>query len=174
MSGPTAILAAQGAGSIMGAMGARDAAKGQKSALQAEAILAETNAKILEMNAQADLLAGQREEQKAKVSTSQLKASQKVALAANGIALDGDPNSTVNNILTTTDVLGEIDANTISANAIRSAFGQRIEATNYTNQALMSRQAAKQISPNKAFITSLLGSATSMGTNYYSMKKAGA
>lgn len=173
MCGPTAILAAQGAGSIMSAMGARSAAKAEKSALKAEAILHETNAKILEMNAQADLLAGQREEQKVKLSSAQLKASQKVALAANGIALDGDPTSTANNILTSTDVLGEIDANTVSANAIRSAFGQRIEGTNYTNKALMARQAAKQISPNKAFITSLLGSATSMATNRYSMNKAG-
>lgn len=173
MSGPTAILAAQGAGSLMSAMGARDAAKAQKSALQAEAILAETNAKILEMNAQADLIAGQREEQKSRLSTAQLKGSQKVALAANGIALDTDPTSTANNILTSTDVMGEIDANTIQANAIRSAFGQRIEATSYTNQAILKRAGAKAISPNKAFVTSLLGSATSMGTNYYSMKKAG-
>ena len=92
MSGPTAILAAQGAGSLFSAMGARDAAKAQKSALQAEAILADTNAKILEMNAQADLIAGQREEQKSRLNTAQLKGSQKVALAAAPPLFGGRPD----------------------------------------------------------------------------------
>ena len=173
MSVPMAMMAAQGAGSLFSAMGARDAAKAQKSALQAEAILAETNSKILEMNAQGELLAGQREEQKVRLSTAQLKGTQKANLAANGIALDADPTSTVNNILTSTDTLGEIDANTVASNAIRAAWGYRFEAVSQTNSALMSRAASKGISPNKAMLTSLLGSATSMGTNYYSMKKAG-
>lgn len=174
MCGPTAILAAQGAGSIMSAMGARSAAKAQKSALKGEAALEEVNAKISEMNAQAELAAGQREEQKVRLGTAQLKGSQKAALAANGIALDSDPTSTANNILTSTDVMGEIDANTVAANAIRSAFGYRIEAVNHTNNALVKRASASAISPNKAMLTSLLGSATSMGMNYYSMKKVGA
>lgn len=173
MSGPTAILAAQGAGSLMSAMGARSSAKAQKSAMQAEAMLEETNAKVQEMNAQAELAAGQREEQKILLAKSQLKGSQKVAFAANGIALDTDPTSTVNNVLTSSDVLGEIDANTVAANAIRSAWGYRIESVNHTNNALLKRAGAKAISPNKAFLTSILGSATSMATNYYSMNKAG-
>jgi len=174
MCDPTSLLIAQGGGSLMSAMGARSAASAQKTSLNAEAALEDTNAKIAEMNAQSAIVAGQREEQKSRIATSQLKGSQKVALAANGIQLDGDPTSTANNILTSTDTLGEIDANTTAANAIRSAWGYRIEETNHKNNALMKRATAKQTSPNSSFATSLLGSATSLGMNYYSLKKAGA
>lgn len=173
-TGAELILGAQGAGAIFSAMGASSAAKGQKNALNAQAALEDTNAKISEMNAESELLAGQREEQKSRLQTASIKGTQKTNIAANGIALDNDPTSTANNILTTTDVMGEIDANTIRANAISSAWGYRIEGVNHTNNALLARAGASAISPTKAAFTSLLGSATSMGTNYYSLKKVGA
>lgn len=173
-TGAEVAIAGQVAGAGMSAMGARDAAKGQKSALKAEAALADTNARILEMNAQGELAAGQREEQKILLDKAQRKGSQKVAFAANGVTLDTDPTSTVNNVLTSSEVLGEIDANTAAANAIRSAWGFRLEGTNEKNRALLARASAKSINPNKAALTSLLTSASSIAGNYYGAKKVGA
>jgi hypothetical protein len=55
-------------------------------------------------------------------------------MAARGIDLRSD---TALNILTTTDVMGEIDAQTIEANAVRAAWGYRTEGVNYQIDAAM-------------------------------------
>jgi hypothetical protein len=39
-------------------------------------------------------------------------------------------------VLTSTDVMGQIDKNTIAANAVRSAWGYRTQATSFQNEAL--------------------------------------
>jgi hypothetical protein len=92
-------------------------------------------------------------------------------LAANGVDL-GEGSAA--NILTTTDVMGEIDANTIAGNAVRSAWGYRTQAVNQTNQALTSRTAAGAINPGQAGFTSLLTGAGSVASNWYRYDKAGA
>jgi hypothetical protein len=168
------MIGVQAAGSVFSAMGARKAAAGQRGALRAQAALDDINAKISLMNAESELIAGQRDEQKVRLNTAQVKGAQKASFAASGIALDGDPTSTVNNILTTTDTMGEIDANTVAANAIRNAWGYRIESVNNTNRALLARAAAKSINPDMVMATSLIGSASSLAKNYYSLDKAGA
>ena len=89
-------------------------------------------------------------------------------MAANGVALDsGTPNA----VLTSTDVMGEIDANTIEQNALAQAWG-------YRTQAGMDRARANAINPGMSAATTLLGSATQVASTWYGMKygmkKAGA
>lgn len=166
----TASLGLQGAGAASSTVGAYFASLGQKTALNSAAGVADINAGISEQAAQSTILAGQREEQKQKMATANLKGSQKASIAANGIDL-GSQSAVA--ALTSTDVLGEADANTIAANAVRSAFGYRTQATNYKNDALIKRSQASSVSPWMAAGTSLLTSAASIGSNYYTMKKTG-
>jgi hypothetical protein len=160
----------QGAGAASSAVGAYYGAKSQKQSLEFQANMADINARMSESAAQSTLLTGQREEQRSQIATANLKGSQRASLAANGVDL-GEGSAA--NILTTTDVMGEIDANTIQANAVRSAWGYRTQGVNQSNQALMSRASAGAINPGQAAATSLMGSAGSVAASWYSYNKTG-
>lgn len=167
----SAALAAQGAGAASSAVGSYYSAAASKRDLNLRADLAEINAKSAESAAQATLLSGQRETQRSMIATAQLKAKQRTGLAANGVDLGVGSAA---NILTTTDVMGEVDANTIEANAVRGAWGQRMQSVDLQNQARSSRAAAGAISPGMSAVGSLLGSAGQVASSWYSMNKAGA
>lgn len=154
-----------------GAMGATSAyfgARAQKSALGFQADMADINAALAETTAQSTLQAGQVAEQRTRLQTAQLKGRQRAAMGASGTALDEGSNA---EILTTTDYMGEVDANTVAANAISQAWGYRAQATNFATDARMKRSAAQAISPNSAVFTSLLGSATQAASTWYAGSK---
>lgn len=119
----------------------------QKLSLGYQATLGEVNARISELGARSMLLQGERQEQAQRISTAQLKGAQRVAMAANGVDLG---SVSAINIQTGTDVAGEIDANTIRANALRSAWGYRAQALNSENQAALARAMADNIDPDQA------------------------
>jgi len=108
--------------------------KSQKLELDLKATISGINARLAETAAQTTLLTGQRQEQGQRLKTAQLKSTQRNQMAARGIDLRSD---TALNILTTTDVMGEIDAQTIEANAVRAAWGYRTEGVNYQIDAAM-------------------------------------
>jgi hypothetical protein len=163
------ILQAFGAGSSVA--GSYYEALGQKYALRLQARLDEVNAKISEGKARDSLQRGEREEQAVRLGTAQLKGTQTAAVAANGVDLTSD---TAVAILTSTDVLGELDANTVKANALREAWGHRIEAVNYRGKASTSRATAKAISPMGAAVGTLLTEASRYGSTYSAFKESGA
>ena len=116
---PMASLGMQAAGAAMGTVGSYYSARNTKSNLQLQANLADTNAQIAELGAQSALAQGAKEEQRSRLQTTALKKSQRVALAANGVDLG---QGSAAEILTSTDLMGDIDANTIKANAVRNAI----------------------------------------------------
>lgn len=171
MNNPNLSMGLQVAGMVSSTLGAYYSAQSQKDALEFQAEMSDFNARIYERAAQSELMKGQREEQNARLKTAHLKSAQRVALAANGVDLGVGSAA---NILTSTDVMGEIDANTIAANAVRSAWGYRTQATNASIDGIMKRSSASSISPGMAAATSLLGSATGVAKSWYGLNKQGA
>lgn len=165
-----ASMAASAAGGAMSTVGSYYSALGEKSSLKFQATMSELNAKAAESNARHSLLKGEREEQKLRLDTAQLKSSQRVSLAGNGVDLTSD---TAAAILTSTDVLGEIDANQTKANALREAWGHRTEAVSHRNDALMKRATASAISPGMAAFSTLLTSAAQVGGQYAAGMESG-
>ena len=159
----TSSLALQGGGAITSAIGAYAGAQ----ANSAQARISDTNARLSELGAQAALLQGQTEEMRSRMATANLKSTQRASFAANGVDL-GEGSSA--RTLTSTDVLGEVDANTIHANAVRAAFGYRTQALNYTNDAAMRRAGPGGLA---AGATSLLGSGGQVASSWYQFNKAG-
>lgn len=168
MCSASQVLFGQAVGTTVGAassaMGAYYGAQSRKQELELSANLSDINARMSESAAQQTLLTGQREEQQSMIATAKLKGTQRASLAANGVDLG---EGSASQILTTTDVLGEVDAHTIHSNAVRSAWGHRAQAVNQSNQALMSRASAGAINPGQSAFTSLLGSAGSVATSWY-------
>lgn len=158
-------------GGISTAVGAYYTAAGERNSFEANANIADTNSRLALLTAQSVEQQGQREEQASRIDTANLKEKQRVGFAGNGIALDSE---TAQRVLTSTDVLGEIEANTINANAARAAWGYRTEAVQYQNEALTNRATAKGINPRTRAMTSLINSASDVSMTWYKLGKEGA
>lgn len=166
----TASLIGQIGGAATSAIGSYYSAAAQKTALQGQAAVADINARIAELGAQSALYQGQQQVGALTLKAGQLKSGQRATMAANGIDL-GTGNAA--EIQASTDIMKEIDANTLTANAVRSAWGYRTQAVNFENEALTKRATAGTISPFGSAVGSLLGSAASVAGSWYSLNKSG-
>lgn len=166
----SASLIGQIGGGVTSAIGSYYSAATQKATLQGQAAVADVNARIAELGAQSALYQGQQQVGALTLKAGQLKSSQRTAMAANGIDL-GSGNAV--EIQASTDIMKEIDANTLTANAVRSAFGYRTQAVNFENEALTKRATAGAISPFGSAAGSLLGSAATVAGSWYSLNKVG-
>lgn len=156
------------AGMVSGAIGGFYSAKSTKSSLKFQAAMSEINARIAEQGAQQELFKGQQEVGKLTLAAGHLKSRQRASMAANGIDL-GEGSAA--EIQASTDIMTEIDANTLTANAVRSAWGYKMQGVNQKNEALMKRGTASAISPFAAGASSLLGSAGQVAGQWYSLNK---
>ena len=162
------LVGLQAYGVVSSAIGTYYSSKAQKEDLSFQARMAEINARLAESSAQSALLAGQREEQKAKLATANVKSQQRTGMAANGVDLS--VGSAVN-VLSSTDLIGEVDANTIKANAVASAWGYRVQGANYSGQAARSASASKAVNPAGNAGTSLIDGASRVAGSWYVMNK---
>lgn len=166
-----AILGAQAFGVGMSTVGAIFGASAQKSALKSQARIDEINARIMDGNARAEIHRGNFLESVAKMKGSQLKSSQTARFAHNGVDIAGSPSAQA--VLTGTDVVTEVDANNIRANALQAAWGQRFKAGDFRRHAASTRATAAGISPFLAGATSLIEGAGQVASSWYSLSKAG-
>jgi hypothetical protein len=161
----------QAGGVATSTVGSYYAAKGQKTALKLQARIAEVNAKIAEGQSRDALQRGERQEQGTRMSAAQLRSSQRAAMGSSGIDLGSETAAAV---LTSTDYLTEVETNTIKANALREAWGFRMDAGQSRSEASMARATARGISPaGEAFSTLMTGAAQVAGS-YAGFKESGA
>lgn len=166
----TMSLIGQGAGLFTSAIGNYFGAKSQAANLQFQADMSEINARMSETSAQAALRAGHQQIASATLRAGQIKSAQRNAMSANGVDLgEGSAAET----LASTELMKEIDKNTLEANAVRSAWGYRTQAVNQQNDALIKRASASGINPGMSAFTTLLGGAGSVASSWYMMNKSG-
>ena len=163
-------LTAQVAGGIGSTVGAYYQAQGEKTALKLRARMNEINASIAEGQARDVLLRGERAQQGVMMGAAQLKSRQRAAIAASGLELGSESAIALQS---TTDYLSEMDVNTIKANALREAWGYRMEGTNLRGAAAVERATARGISPAGAAFSTLLTSAGQVAGSYATFKAAG-
>jgi len=156
------------AGSVMSVIGAFAGAQAQRSSLAFQADMARINQAIAESNARGALMAGQREVQRSQLATAQMKSTQEAGMAANGIDI-GEGSAA--RVRTSTDFMGQVDANTIAANALRAAYGYRTQATNFGIDATMKDASAQAVSPLVAAGTSMLTGAGRVASSWYALVK---
>lgn len=157
-------------GAGFSAVGAYNTAKSQQAALEAQAQVAANNAQLATWQGEDSLQRGQVAASGATMKTGQQVGSQRAALAANGVDLS---MGSAQNIITDTEFIGKVDANTIQDNAAREAWGYRMQSRNYTDQARAARAGASNINPWLAAGTSLLSSATSVAGKWYGQTSMG-
>lgn len=156
------LTSAFGAG--FSAVGAYSQARSQQAALQAQAQVAENNAVLSQWQAEDAVTRGQSAAAVVGLRGSQMKGSQRAAMAANGVDLSFGSAQTV---LNDTDYFTAMDVNTVVDNASREAWGYRQQARDYLSRAQLTRQGADSIDPWLAAGTSLVTSATQVAGRWY-------
>lgn len=156
----------------MSSVGAFFGAKAEKAQLRHQANMADINATILDAEARNILRAGNVEESRVKLAGAQAKSAQRAQLAQSGIDIAGSNTALAR--LTGNDVITEVDAQTVRANALRAAWGQRLAAGDQRRGAASMRTSAASISPGMAGFTSLISGAGQVAASWYSLNKEGA
>jgi hypothetical protein len=170
MCDPTLIVGSMIVGSLATASGAQKQAKADKQSLQAQAAIERHNAEVAEWQAKDAIARGQVAQNQQRLKTASIAGTQRARFAARGLAVDeGSPL----NILLDTEFMGELDARTIADNSEKEAWALREGAQNASANASLLQNRAGAISPSSTFFTSLLGSAGSVASSWYTMSKAG-
>lgn len=105
--------------------------------------VARFNAKVAELQAIDAIKRAESDASDRSRETGQVQGEQRAALAAQGI----DPNEvggTAEDLLTSTELIGQRDMDTIKANATRTAWGYKIDATNSRMSGQIARNEAQQ------------------------------
>ena len=165
----TGVMAMQGLGAGMQAVGAYRNSKAAEIAFKAQSQVNENNAVVAEWQSQDAERRGQVAAGAHRTKVKQFKGAQRARLAANGVDL-GEGSAV--EILTDTDYFGEVDAGTILDNAAREAWGYRTQAQNFTTESTLLRNRGDAESPNLAMTTSLIGGATRMSSTWYTVNRS--
>lgn len=159
------------AGMGSSAAGAYYGARNQASNFQFQGRMADINARIAESAAQTELLKGQQQSAALTLQAGHLRSRQRAALAGNGVDL-GEGSAA--EMLASTDLMKEVDIQTTLANAVRSAWGYRVQKANYQMQSVMANASAKGVRPLESTVSSLLGNSGQVASSWYTSNKAGA
>jgi len=150
MCEPTTILMA--ASMAMTAIGGYQQAQAQRAAGNANAQIAENNARLAEQQAHDTQVLATRDQQQSAWRTRALIGQQKAAIAANGLDMDvGTPLD----LMKETAMFGKADEDAIGLDATRKAWGYQAEAINYRNQGAQAKWAGK--AQSRATILSTIG-----------------
>ncbi len=168
-------------GAASSAFGAYYDSLSTKSAYEIQAIEANTNKQLAEYQAQDAIARGQTAEAQQRIKGAQVVSAQRTHFAASGVDIspeglvgpEGKTYTSAFNILEDTKLMTELDARTIRQNALKEAWGYRVEGANYNAQGKLLTSRAAGESPLGAGATSLLTSGSTVAANWYSRKAAG-
>ncbi len=155
-------MALQGVGVGMTALGSYDQASQQQGALSYESQVFNNNAVLTGYQASVAKQVGAQQLQTTQLNTANLYGAQRASMAANGVDLG---SGSANDVLTSTKMLGNIDALTVQDNTNRQVWSLNNQATNYRNEAAMYASAAGNINPGLRGFTSLLSGAGTFAAN---------
>lgn len=172
------------AGAIQSAVGSYYQAKAAQYQFKSQALTMDFQKSMSEINArQAEFMAQQiidvsgKEISMLKMRAGKIKGAARASMAARGIKLGVGSTAEV---IATSDLVAEMDALTIYANAIKSSEAARTQSVNYMNQAMMQnvsaqnlRATADSISPLSAAMTSFSSSANTLTTSWFLKNKVG-
>lgn len=163
-----ALGAASGAVSLFGAL---TKANNTITADNAQADQLTTNAVNAEQAAASAVTNGISTAANTQTKGAQTVASQRAAMAANGI--DVTAAGTAQNVQNSTQFVTDQNVDTITANAARAAMGYTQQEQSDISNAAAYRAAASSVSPVLSGATSLLTSATGVASNWYRNQRSG-
>jgi len=165
-------------GSVSTAIGTYYAAKSQQYQLKSQALslefqqsMSQINARQSEFQAQSILQAGERQVGQLTMRYGKAQGARRASTAASGVSLGVGSTAEVE---ASQNIAKEIDALTINANTVRASEEARLRGVGFENQALLQGVSAQNLnasagtlSPFGSAATSLIGSASSLATNWF-------
>lgn len=147
--------------------------KTQRFILRQKARVSDANAKLMQLGVEQANRAGEAEIAALTMKAAQVKADQRTAFAANGIAVDGTGSTA--EAYATTDLNKEVDRLTAESNALANAWGYKRYKIAFETDAKVNRDMAKNTHSlwNLATFTTLLNSAGSVGSTWYGLSGKG-
>jgi hypothetical protein len=164
-------LALGAVGGAFSLIGSLSKANNTITADSAQADQLVTNAKNAEQAAASAVTTGIAQAGNTETKGAQTVASQRAAMAANGI--DINAAGTAQNVQESTKYITDQNVQTITANAARAAMGYTQQEQSDINNSAAYRAAAASVSPTLAGASSLLTSATGVASNWYRNQRAG-
>jgi len=155
-------------GAIQSGIGTYFSAKSQKDTLEFQSNMAAINARLAEQSAQSILQQGERQAGMVSQKYGQEKGKRVVSQGSRGI--QGGVGSAAEE-MASVELAKETDMLQINANAVRAAWGARTQSTNYANQSLLAGTSAESINPFASAVPSMIGSASSVASNWYRYNK---
>lgn len=160
-------LALQAMGALTSSTASYYKSKTDKSAYEYQAAVQKNAAGIDEWRAQDAIARGRVAEANQRMKTGAAASAQAARFSARGLALDeGSPL----NVLTSTEYMGEVDANTIKDNTAREAWALRESAASSRSNAAILYARAKMERPGMSAFNSLLGSAGTVAGSWYKLR----
>lgn len=160
--GATGILTALGAAGTMA--NSYQQSQAIKAQARYQSSMLESNRRLADIQAEDAIKRGKDEALKVKRQTKQIVGAQRAAMAAQGLDLGADDALAIQE---ETRQLGAEDAQTVKNNAWREAWGYRVQAENYSNQATMTSLAAKNEARNTLLTGGLSAARQIAGYNQY-------
>lgn len=157
---------AQAVGTVASTYGAYTKAVADKTAYNYQAVIAQNNAELATYQAKDAETRGADALNQQQLKNAQLKGTQRARLAANGVDLG---QGSALDLLSDTDQLGTIDANTIKDNTNKEAWALRAQAGNYTANADLLQQRADSTSPFGAAAGAFLTGTGGVAKSWYTM-----
>ena len=145
-------IAGKAAQNALGTINTYYNTKLQNKALKYQAAAARNNAKLARMQSESSLRHGERASQQIMTAAAKQKGAQKVGYAANGVDIS---SRSAQNIMNETEYQAQSDQIQTEANALAQAWSNRLQATNYENQAKIAT--SKMQSPLGAAISFSVG-----------------
>lgn len=161
-------VGAQALGGGMAVIGAYNKSKAEKYAAEYQAQVQANNAQLAQWKAQDAITRGQTEVARQQLKTRQLKGAQRASMAARGIDL-GEGSAL--NILTDTDLMGAVDANTLADNASKEAWALRNEAAGASANAGLLRDRAGSVNPFMDAAGTALTAGGAVASSWYKLNK---
>lgn len=149
--GDASTLLTIGTAFIQGIQG-RNQAKAQKAEGAYQRQIYESNARMMEMNAEDATYRGEQKAGEIKKQTKKLIGSQRAAMAAQGLDLEQDDALAIQQ---ESAEMGAVDAQEIKNNAWREAWGYRVQAEDYRSRGRFAEITARQKSRSTILTTGL-------------------
>lgn len=156
------------AGGATKAVGSYQSSQGQKASMEYQASVAANNAIIAQDKASIAEDNGQIAVGNQELKATQIKSQQVANMAANGVDLG---TGSARDVLKSTDMMTQRDADQIQTNALREAWGYTTQAADDTSNSKALSSMADSVSPFSSAVTSMLGTATQVAPAMISLSK---
>ena len=157
-----------GASALINSFGSIGLTNHNNAIAKSQANIARLNAQMMVQQAQLRLQSAEKDQVRMSMQAGQVKSKQRAAIAANGLSTGAGGSV---ELMSSTDIIKEIDSNQIKENAVRDAWGMRMQAANYRGQAYMAK--AQQQSVGLNFGTTLLQGASQVANHYMAYSAMG-